>query len=337
MGLFSSIVRDNKFTPEDVPGFEAKLFFEGAQRRKDLEQFTVLLFLSTVIATYGVLGDSTATVIGAMIIAPLMRPIMATAAALVTGRMDRAWRSGLYVLAGVTGVIGVAWFLTATNITTVISFETNSQITGRISPRLIDLYAALASGAAGAFAMSREDIADSLPGVAISISLVPPLCVVGVGLSQGEWAAASGALLLFITNFLSILLAGGGVLALLGLSAASTKELVGAARRKAFIFVAIGVLIVAIPLAATTFRVAQESIAEAATRRLAQQWLDQTSFEVVRVDADGSQVDLFINGSGERPPLPELGSQLGSSLGRLLKLNLIVIPGEKEAYNVVPE
>ena len=101
------------------------------------------------------------------------------------------------------------------NITAVISFESNAQITGRVSPRLIDLYAALASGAAGAFAMSREDIADSLPGVAISISLVPPLCVVGIGLSEGQWDASLGALLLFLTNFLSILLAGGGVLALL--------------------------------------------------------------------------------------------------------------------------
>ena len=151
-----------------------------------------LLFLSTVIATYGVIGDSTATVIGAMIIAPLMRPIMATAAAIVTGRFDRAIRSSLIVAAGVAGVIGVSWLLTALNITAVISFESNAQITGRVSPRLIDLYAALASGAAGAFAMSREDIADSLPGVAISISLVPPLCVVGVGLSEGEFGAAWG-------------------------------------------------------------------------------------------------------------------------------------------------
>ena len=62
MGLLSNIVQDNKFTPDDVPKFEAKLFFEGAKRRQDFEQFAVLLFLSTVIATYGVIGDSTATV-----------------------------------------------------------------------------------------------------------------------------------------------------------------------------------------------------------------------------------------------------------------------------------
>lgn len=182
MRILRNIVDNNKFTPQDVPAFEAKLFFEGAKRRVNLERFTVLLFLSTVITTLGVIGDSVATVIGAMIIAPLMRPIMATAAGLVMGDMKRAGRSFVVVVAGVAGVIGLSWLLAELNLANVISFDTNSQITGRISPRLIDLAAALAAGAAGAFAMSRDDVADSLPGVAIAISLVPPLCVVGIGL-----------------------------------------------------------------------------------------------------------------------------------------------------------
>jgi uncharacterized hydrophobic protein (TIGR00271 family) len=141
----------------------------------------VLLFLSTIIATYGVIGDSVATVIGAMIIAPLMRPIMATAAGLVMGEVRRAGNSFLVVLASVFGVVALAWLLTEINFATVISFDTNSQISGRISPRLIDLFTALAAGTAGAFAMSRDDVADSLPGVAIAVSLVPPLCVVVLG------------------------------------------------------------------------------------------------------------------------------------------------------------
>jgi uncharacterized membrane protein len=222
----------------------------------------------------------------------------------------------LVVVAGVAGVIGVAWLLTLVNFMAVVSFETNSQITGRISPSLIDLFAALASGAAGALAMSRDDVADSLPGVAISISLVPPLCVVGVGLAEGETVAAWGAMLLFLTNFLSILLAGGGVLALLGLSAATTKQLKTDTRRRAFFFVATGVLLVAIPLGATTLRVYEESVAERATRRLAQGWIDETGYEIGQVDADGNQVVLIIHGSGERPALSELGTQLGTSLDR---------------------
>ncbi|MCP4428603.1 MAG: DUF389 domain-containing protein, partial [Chloroflexi bacterium] len=258
MGLFSEIIHDNKFTPEDVPKFEAKLFFEGARRRQYWERYGVLLFLAAVIATMGVLGDSTATVIGAMIVAPLMTPIMATTAALLTGQTERAVRSTVLVAVGVVGVIALSWLFGAfyLGIGRVISFETNSQITGRISPRGIDLIAALASGAAGAFAMSRDDIADSLAGVAISISLVPPLCVVGIALAAGEWSASIGGLLLFITNYLSILLAGGGVLALLGLGQAATVRVTGTARRNAYIAIAVAVLIVAIPLLATGARLA---------------------------------------------------------------------------------
>ncbi len=178
-----------------------------------------------------------------------------------------------------------------------------------------------------------------MPGVAISISLVPPLCVVGVGLSQGEWVAAWGALLLFVTNFLSILLAGGGVLALLGLGAAATKKLRADARRKAFTWIAIGVAIVAIPLAATSFTVLQETVTEVTTRRLAQEWVDQTGYEVTRVEANGNQVDLVINGSGDPPALSDLGTRVGGArvINRLIRLKLIIIPTQKEVYEVVSE
>jgi len=337
MGILRRIAEDNKITIEDLPKLEAKLFFEGPTRLVDLEQYVVLLFLATVIATFGVLADSTATVIGAMIIAPLMRPIMATAAGLVMGDMKRAGTSFLIVVLSVAGVIGVAWLLTLINFTAVVSIETNSQITGRVSPSLLDLFAALAAGAAGAFAMSREDVADSLPGVAISISLVPPICVVGVALAQGEWIAAWGAMLLFSTNFLSILLAGGGVLAALGLSAAATKQLHVDRRRRGFFFVVLGVLLITVPLGATSFRVFGEGRAERATRRLAQEWLDERSYEINQVDADGNQVTLIIHGSGDRPALSELGTQLGASLDRSVEMKLIVVPSEREVYVVEPE
>jgi uncharacterized hydrophobic protein (TIGR00271 family) len=167
MGILSDIIRDNRFTPEELPKFERKLFFAGARRRSYLERFGVLLSLAVVIATMGVLNDSTATVIGAMIIAPLMTPIMATAAALVVGRKERAFQASLIVIAGVVGVIALSWLLGLGYLLVggFLSFETNTQITSRTSPGLIDLVAALAAGAAGAFAMSRDDIADSLPGV----------------------------------------------------------------------------------------------------------------------------------------------------------------------------
>ena len=337
MRVFRNIIDDNRFKPEDMTAFKAKLFFEGETRRVDLERFAVLLFLSTVIATFGVMGDSTATVIGAMIIAPLMRPIMATAAGLVMGDMKRAWSSFLIVLVSVAGVLGTAWLLTELTVMTVVSIQNNAQFSSRIQPRLVDLYAALASGAAGAFAISRKDVADTLPGVAIAISLVPPICVAGIALAEGEWAAAGGAMLLFLTNFLSILLAGGGVLALLGLNAVAVKGLVPKARRGAFLVVALGIILVTIPLGTTTLRVYQQKLIKREAIKLSEAWVDGTGYGVSQVDVRGDRVTLAIYGSGERPELSEFGDQLGASLDQPVDIRLVVVPSEQEEYSPLLE
>jgi uncharacterized hydrophobic protein (TIGR00271 family) len=328
MNVLTEMFHDNRFTPEDVPRFEAKLFFEGARRRRYYEQFGVLLLLATIIATMGILGDSTATVIGAMIVAPLMTPIMATAAALVTGRMGRAGRSVLLVAVGVFSVIGVSWLL-GTLYTGVISFDGNSQILGRVSPRFIDLIAALASGAAGAFCMAREDISDSLPGVAISISLVPPLCVVGISLQAGQWDAAGGAFLLFLTNFLSILLAGGGVLTLLGLSRAAMVKVTGTARRNAFLLIIVSVVVVMIPLWITGTRISEDARAEGMTKSVATRWVAGTGYEVRSVSANFDKVVVLITGYGTLPAFANLESELKAALQRPITIVLDVVPAEK--------
>lgn len=137
MGVMRNFIADSQFKSDDLSAFKTKIFFEGAQRRGNLEKNAILFFLSTTIATYGV--------IGAMIIAPLMRPIMAITAGLVMGDLKRSGRSLAIAFVSVVGVIGVAWLLAELSVVTVpvISFQTNSQIASRVSPRMIDLYAAL--------------------------------------------------------------------------------------------------------------------------------------------------------------------------------------------------
>lgn len=327
MNTFSSILRDNRFRAEDVSGFERKLFFEGERRRPYLERFFALLILATIIATCGIIGDSTATVIGAMIVAPLMIPIMATAAALIMGNMSRALNRLLLVVAGVitvillSAVIGMLY-------TGIISFSENSQIVARVSPRLIDLVAALASGAAGAFCLSRDDIADSLPGVAISISLVPPLCVVGIGLSAGEFDAAMGALLLFITNFLAILLAGGAVLGILGLNGAAQIEIRGNARRKAFAVVLAAVFVVAIPLLITGRQATRETFTELQAQAAAQEWASGSGYKVRQVQASGDSVYIGVIGHGDPPPFDDLVSAVEATVGRPLDIDLELLPSQ---------
>ncbi|GIK57652.1 MAG: DUF389 domain-containing protein [Chloroflexi bacterium] len=328
MSTLSNIIRENRFRPEDVPRFADKLFYEEQRRRPYLERFFALLFLSTIIATAGILGDSTATVIGAMIVAPLMTPIMATAAALIMGNMRRAIQSLLLVTMGMMLVIFLSW-LWGTVHPGVISFEGNSQIVGRISPRLIDLIAALASGAAGAFCLSRDDIADSLPGVAIAISLAPPLCVVGISISADEWDAAMGALLLFVTNFLSILLAGGGVLALLGLNKAAMIEVHGTTRRNAFVAIAIAILAVTVPLTVTGQKVAREARTEVLSRRAAAVWVADTDYDVRQIRVIEDNVYIAMLGNGAQRPFAELVTAVQQSVDRPVIVTLETVPSEK--------
>ncbi|HIK32998.1 MAG TPA: TIGR00341 family protein [Oscillatoriales cyanobacterium M59_W2019_021] len=166
--------------------------------------FCLLLTLSSTIATLGLLANSVATIIGAMIIAPLMGPMVGMAYAMVVGNRRLLRRSFLTALTGV-----ILTIVTSAAIAYTIGLRAvGSEILARANPTLIDLGVALAAGAAGSFANSRRSIADALPGVAIAVALVPPLSTIGIGIALGQQSLAVGALLLFLTNFTAIVFSG---------------------------------------------------------------------------------------------------------------------------------
>ena len=177
--------------------------------------FYFMLSLSTIIATLGLLLNSAATIIGAMIIAPLMNPIITLSYALVASKRKLLKRSLLTLLSGIVLTIIVS-FIT-TNFIGIRVVQ--SEIIARINPNLGDLVVGLAAGAAASFTYTRRSIANALPGVAIAVALVPPLSVVGIGLFVGEKVTPAvgmslggsilwdGALLLFLTNLVAIVFA----------------------------------------------------------------------------------------------------------------------------------
>ncbi|MGF1537891.1 MAG: TIGR00341 family protein [Elainellaceae cyanobacterium] len=166
--------------------------------------FCVLSMLSCAISTFGLLAGSTATVIGAMIVAPLMGPVIAMAYAIAVANRRLFRRSALTVACGIAMTVLISWAIAK-----VIGLQVlNPEILSRTRPTLIDLGVAIAAGAAGAFANSRRRIADALPGVAIAVALVPPLSVVGIGFAQGNEQVGVGALILFITNLIGIVFSG---------------------------------------------------------------------------------------------------------------------------------
>ena len=175
--------------------------------------FFFLLISATVISTLGLYANSTAVIIGAMIVAPLMNPILSMSFGIVTAN----WR--LYKRSLATVFLGaLVTVLTAYLITFLLPVDVvHSEIMARTAPSLIDLGIAIAAGAAGAFSLTRKSIASSIAGVAIAVALVPPLCVVGIGLGIGEGLiteigetvftdinVAEGAFLLFLSNLAGI-------------------------------------------------------------------------------------------------------------------------------------
>ena len=162
----------------DLDKMQHSCFFLFGDRNQWLSRFWILIVLASVIATTGIAGDSAATVIGAMIVAPLMTPILGTILSIVL--VDR--RNFLFalflVLYGAGSAILIGYIFGLFFDESVILKETNAQIAARVAPKLPDLMGAIATGAVGSMALVRQDIADTLPGVAIAISLVPPLCYV---------------------------------------------------------------------------------------------------------------------------------------------------------------
>ena len=289
--------------------------------------YMIMLTLAGMIAIAGVLADSTATVIGAMIIAPLGTPILGIALGIVTGHLSLVLRSIMWVLIGVVVVVilGLCFSLF---VATPETLSTNSQVVGRTSPSLMDLTAALATGFAGGFAMCRKDLSAILPGVAIAISLVPPLGVVGVCAGQGLWDDALGAFVLFLSNVVALVIAGSIVFTMAGYARDPASSPV-ANRRRAYIVVTVLALIIALPLAANSFLSIALARWALTIQNVATDWLKgEDGARVYDVEWSGLTATLDITtDDGEVPPLDDLQQALSTAIPSFLGVVLDVGQG----------
>jgi uncharacterized hydrophobic protein (TIGR00271 family) len=192
-----------------------KLFQLLRENARVSESYIILMVLSTLLATFGLFADSAPVIIGAMILAPLMSPIVAVGMGVIRTGEDALLRDSLRSFA-----IGVAVALAcAVVLTWLTPLRTlNGEISARLNPTLLDMGVAVVSGVAGAYAFARESVARSLAGVAIAVALVPPLAVSGIGIGWADWSVFSGAGLLFLTNFAGMVLAAGATFVVLGYS-----------------------------------------------------------------------------------------------------------------------
>ncbi|MCF6346052.1 MAG: TIGR00341 family protein [Thiomicrorhabdus sp.] len=178
------------------------------------QAYLVLMVLSTLLATVGLFANSAPVIIGAMILAPLMAPIVSLSMGVLRQNTEFVMTSLKTLVTG----IGLA-ILFGTLLSLLVPLHTiNSEIGARLSPTLLDLGVAIISGIAAAYASARSEIAKSLAGVAIAVALVPPLAVAGIGLGWWDWGVFSGAFLLFITNLAGIVLAAAATFFVMGFS-----------------------------------------------------------------------------------------------------------------------
>ncbi|MEM8860151.1 MAG: DUF389 domain-containing protein [Chloroflexota bacterium] len=236
--------------------------------------FYVLIALSAAIAGPGLLLDSPAVVIGAMLVAPLMSPIVGTGLAMVLGDTNFLRTAVTAVIRGTLLAVFVGMMI---GLTRLGVDQLPAEVMARTSPSLLDLAVALFSGFAGAYALCYSQAAGALPGVSIAAALVPPLVSAGITLTVGigrifgfgttdglnfqieHLIPSGGALLLFGTNFVTIAAASGIVFFLLGFRPTTAHKVREAVRSRAGRIAALLLAINALILVFATFTLTAES------------------------------------------------------------------------------
>lgn len=234
-----------------------------------LFRFAMMTTLSVIVAVMGLSADSAAVVIGAMLLAPLMTPVLATAACISMALFRKALRSfGVVVLATV-GSIALSYVLAAI----FMNGELSSEVTSRVAPDIRDLVVALGAGTAGAYATVRKDTSSSLPGVAVAVALIPPLAAVGITLEAGNPTFARGAMLLYTTNLAAIILAGAVVFVITGFVPPKRLATMGLRSLAVSTVVLIVVVAIAIPLFRASTSAVELSEREIEAQQIVAAWL----------------------------------------------------------------
>lgn len=311
-------------SPEAIDRLREDLLEEGHPNTN----FVVLIISSCLIASFGLLGNSTAVIIGAMIIAPLMMPLRALSFGALEGDVTLFRRSGVSLIIGTSLGISLSWGLGIL----VDLPEFGSEVLARTQPNLIDLGIAIVAGAIAAYAKVRPKISDALAGTAIAVALMPPLCVVGLTLSQGDWQACRGAFLLYLTNLLGISLACMLVFILAGYIPQERPQTKGILR---LVLGLTAVLVV--PLALSFSQLLQEARLKAGIKNILIQETvtvgQQVRLQSFEVNSRHKPAQIYLTVETDTPPTPLqvrlvedfLFQRLGRSFNLVFRVNQVDI------------
>lgn len=290
------------------------LFKTLRENARATSPFLTLMVLSTLLATLGLFSNSSPVIIGAMILAPLMAPIISLSMGVL-----RQEQKLIYGSAKTIGLGLLLSYVAAILLTLVTPLQTmNEEIMARIRPNLLDLGVAILSGVAGAYAHARKEVAKTLAGVAIAVALVPPLSVSGIGIGWGDWEVFSGALLLFTTNLTGIILAGSFTFMLLGFSPFQLA-------RKGLLVSLLVVLLISLPLGFGFVQMVQEN---RIMRSLRDYRVKDMVVREVKVVKSGDPMLLNVRVVSDNPittaDLEQVQQAVAAKLGRPVQLEITV-------------
>jgi len=257
--------------------------------RADVD-YHVLMLLAAAVATLGLLLDSAAVVIGAMLLAPLMSPIAGVALGVVQGDAKLLRISLGSIGSGTATAIAIALLVTFF----VPGAESTGEIAARTQPGLLDLLVALGSGIAAAYTLSRPGLSAALPGVAVAAALVPPLAAASVGVVLGEWQDAAGAALLFGTNLVAIAAASAVTFLWIGFRPDADRADRFGVFGRGVVGLAILLVAVALPLAGLSVRAFQHDQRTARAERT----LDTATLALPGVELATVDVSTDVEGNG---------------------------------------
>lgn len=284
--------------------------------------------ISSIIATAGIAANSGPVLVGAMLISPIMTPIIGSSLAAITGNRRAAIRT--LIMTAVGALLGILVAIPVTMLIPIpIDLSTNAQVTARTAPGLIDLIVALASGVIGALAFVREDIPEAIPGVAIAVSLMPPLCVTGIALMDGDLMGAAGSFLLFLTNYFGIQIMCLLVFWAVGLSEKGRTKKNARERAAWYISVVVGVIIISIPLALTSGDMAKANDDKRKAHDIAKEWLAGSSYDLTDVKVQNKDLTITIAGDGEVPSLDAFKSDLAAEHVDMNEVGVIILEEKK--------
>ena len=327
LGTASSWVRSrarHEPTDEERSAVEG-LLPKGPEFGAYVVQFSALTVLSAAIAAFGLLSDSSAVVIGAMLVAPLMTPISAAAAALVMVRNRRLFWSLVVIALGTALAIFVGWFIALVAGSDIVSAAgLPNEVRGRTFPGLLDLGVAISAGAAAGYILPRGSAVSALPGVGIAVALVPPLTVVGITLEAGLSELARNAFLLYLTNLAAIIFSVAIMLLIAGFRPHEEAGRAGLGRR--LVVTVLAVAAVAIPLTLHTRATLEDLRLSRAVVDAVTDWDDDVRILDVNADvAEGvADVELLVASRGDPRPAWQLAVAIRERFGGAVELRLLV-------------